>query len=182
MNSIQNDLIWKKNIYRDASALKILAADNFRLLFNYGIKINTEKEFVKQTIQQLFVDAWLQRDFLQNSINAKAYLIAALRRALCIRIDNFELAGEDNGSMNFELEMLTNQNEVYNKSYKFIIAKIAKYINLISYQQKEVFYLKFTLNLAPGDIAYVMNISLQTVSAMFNMMMENLKEQVEKSN
>lgn len=186
MNSTQNDGVWQNFVDGDISALKFLMETHFKMLFNYGMKIIKDEELVKDTVQELFIKLWNRKEHLCREINIKAYLITSLRRSLYRKIQSlnkFEsFTDYDNELLPFDFEISVEQMFINNESNKLIALKLARFVMLLPKRQKEVLYLKFMQNLNRDEIAGVMNISLQTVSNIYQIALKNLRVQLEKSN
>ncbi|MDB5115694.1 MAG: transcriptional regulator, LuxR family [Mucilaginibacter sp.] len=185
MNTRDN-CIWKNFVEGDISALKLLMEQYFRFLFNYGTKITKDEELVKDTVQELFIKLWTNKENLSRDVNLKAYLITSLRRALYRKIqaldrfDNF--TDHDNNLLHFEFEFSVEQKFITAEFNKLLALKLAKHLSSLPKRQKEVLYLKFMENLTREEIAVVMNISLQTVSNMCHIALKNLKAQLGDTN
>ena len=78
----QDNKIWEDFKKGDKDALSQIYYQNVDLLFRYGNKFCTDREFVKDTIQDLFFDLIRTRHGLGVTDNIRFYLIKAFRRRL----------------------------------------------------------------------------------------------------
>ncbi len=138
-------------------------------LFNYGLKLVGDEEFVKDVIQDFFLYLYEHRARLSEQVDSPvSYLLASFRRKLLLEIRR-DKARQD--------RLVTNQRSV---SEVFVIGKediiikeeseelnkaiILQLLNELSPRQREIIYLKFYQNLSIREIADVFSISYQVVA------------------
>ena len=76
------NIIWDKMLTGDRDALGKLMHSYFRPLANYGLRFTTDKEVIKDSIQELFIVVWERRSHLAVAVNVKSYLFSSFRRLL----------------------------------------------------------------------------------------------------
>ena len=178
--SIANDnLIWQSLLTGDRNALAKLMQAFFRPLANYGLRFTSDKELIKDSVQELFIVLWERRDQLATSVNLKSYLFTSFRRLLLrklkkihktstitldpIYVDSFSfILGIDNKII--ASEQANNLSNHFNK----LIAKLPE-------RQREVVYLKFFEALSREEIANILEIAPQTVSNILQIALSKLK-------
>lgn len=136
---------------------------NINSLYNYGLKINTNRVIIEDCIQELFIEIWTKRDKLADNLySIKFYLMKSLRRRILRMLSksNPSISPEDSKdsliefSCEFEIiEKQTNQEKVtfLKESFK----------NL-SQREKEAIYLKYYDDLSYKEIAAIMQITPKT--------------------
>jgi RNA polymerase sigma factor (sigma-70 family) len=172
-------VIWHRFLAGEVEAFDYLMTLYFRTLFHYGSKFSKDKEFVKDSIQDLFLLLWERRQTLSSDIAVKPYLMASLRR-LMHRSASSKLSLSDsyveeiNG--NFDIEFSVEEEYIETESNQFVAQKLKRLLEELPLRQKEVVYLKFFQEMDRSEISEVMNISPQTVSNLLQIAIKQLKK------
>jgi len=172
-------VIWQRFLAGEVEAFDHLMTLHFRTLFHYGSKFSKDKEFVKDSIQDLFLLLWERRQNLSSDIAVKPYIMASLRRlmhrSVTSRLSLSDSSAEEmNG--NFDIEFSVEQEYIENESSLVITQKLKKLLDELPLRQKEVVYLKFFQEMDRSQISEVMNISPQTVSNLLQIAIKQLKK------
>lgn len=163
-----NDLdeVWAKIRSGDSDALAKLFCLTYSWLFNYGYKIVPREDFIKDAIQELFLNLWKKRDDIDKANYVKSYLFSSLRRIIFRRLEkqkNRKVRNFDYRKNMFEdvcnIEELIIHFEVEKKKKEQLIIAIKS----LSGRQKEAIYLKFYNGLSNTEISEVMGINQQSV-------------------
>lgn len=173
----QDKAVWSRFLAGDVVAFESLISSNFRALFHYGTKFSQDKEFVKDSIQDLFLLLWEKRENLSCDIPVKPYMMASLRR-LMHRSSSKNKVSEDYNDENktgFELEFSVEEEYIQLESTKLITQKLKILLDKLPKRQKEVIYLKFFQELERDQISEIMEISPQTVSNLLQIAIKHLK-------
>lgn len=161
-----NDLaLWKAFTSGDEKAL-VTIFDRFSgPMFNYGYKLAGDRELVKDSIQELFIEIWKSRSRLGETDSIKSYLYKSLRRKLA-RI-------KAKSANRFVATLLPDYFTENSPSAEFILisqqvsdekrAKLQSLINTLTRRQQEVIFLRYYDELTCEQIAQVMNLSRQAV-------------------
>ncbi|MBN7812793.1 sigma-70 family RNA polymerase sigma factor [Algoriphagus sp. H41] len=72
------DLLWSQLRTGDKQGLEQLYLLYSQELFRYGMAIKPNRSFIKDCIQELFVDLWKYREGLKQTDNVKNYLLRSL--------------------------------------------------------------------------------------------------------
>jgi RNA polymerase sigma factor (sigma-70 family) len=178
-NLIQNEkdtLLWEEFRNGNKAALAALFERHFNQLFNYGRKICSDEEQVKDCIQDLFLDIWNQNNKMPL-LSVRAYLIKALQYKL-IRIkkksqliQTFDGNGDEFFDWSHETFLI--QNEINVEKVKKLLAAMQQ----LPKRQQEIIYLKYYLNLSYEEICDVMNIQYQVARNQISSAIKSLKKQ-----
>lgn len=174
--SLENS-VWTRFLDGDVAAFELLISSNFRALFHYGTKFSQDKEFVKDSIQDLFLLLWEKRENLSSDIAVKPYMMASLRR-LMHRSTNKNKVSEDYNEetkTGFELEFSVEEEYIQLESTKLVTQKLKTLLDKLPKRQKEVIYLKFFQELERDQISEIMEVSPQTVSNLLQIAIKHLK-------
>lgn len=175
----KNRRLWSKLRKGDQQALSKLFALHHRHLFNYGLKINSDPELVRECIQALFLNIWEHHARLGCADSPRAYLLASLRRKLLeeknrIRaraVRAFKFIEIQNREV-FTAEELMVHKEV-NSENRLILQQA---LNQLTPRQKEVIYLRFYHGLTNPEISGVMDINDQCVRNLLSGAIKRLRQ------
>jgi RNA polymerase sigma factor (sigma-70 family) len=172
-------LIWQLFLSGDAAAFEKLMSIHFRTLFHYGCKFSRDQEFVKDSIQDLFMHLWEKRAGLNAEAVVKPYLMASLRRLMHRNVASRSWISEGNTERaddTFEIEFSVEQQYIQNESTLVRTLRLEKLLIDLPKRQKEVIYLKFFQELTREQISEIMAVSPQTVSNLLQIAIKQLKK------
>ncbi|TDE13355.1 RNA polymerase sigma factor [Dyadobacter psychrotolerans] len=172
-------MIWQRFIAGEESAFDQLMSSHFRALFHYGSKFSRDKEFVKDSIQDLFLILWEKRNNLSTDIAVKPYMMASLRRLMHRSMTSqSRLLDEpfENQEGTFEIEFSVEQEYIEHESTLVLTGKLQKLLDELPRRQKEVIYLKFFQELERNQISEIMDVSPQTVSNLLQIAIKQLQK------
>lgn len=154
--------IWLSFKQGDESAFTELMELYYSSLLNYGNRFQKDREFVKDCIQDLFLELWRTRDSLGDVITPKSYLLISLRRKL-IREKNrmkwFMEAGPISEDYEFEVQFAIETYLIKNEIQHEDLKKLHISLDSLSKRQREAVYLRFYQELSYDEIARTMSIN-----------------------
>jgi RNA polymerase sigma factor (sigma-70 family) len=148
-----------------------------KVLFNYGFRICQEKDFLKDCVQDVFLELWNRRDKISPTPAVKWYLFKAVR----LRI--------------FREQSKWNKGEALDENYEFLVEfnieskiisdlenlelsnKIKQVLNTLPARQREIMYLRFYENLDFDSIAQIMEINKQSVHNLLQKAYKNFRSE-----
>jgi RNA polymerase sigma factor (sigma-70 family) len=173
-----NDL-WNAFRKGDENAFGSIARIHYRALFSYGLRFSRNREFVKDCIQDLYLELWTRRETLGDTDFVKFYLLKSLRRKIHREGDRRQWIS-DEGEIDLEAESPVHdsieQQIIEVESNEEQIRLLNHQVNLLSKRQQEAIHLKFYENLDNESIAQVMSISKQAVANILYRSIRELKE------
>lgn len=169
--------LWQQFCAGDSSALGALADQFYRPLLNYGLKLSTDREFLKDLIQELFLDLWTRRQAISPPDDIKAYLLGAFRNKIykerirskrSPQLTDLPFDGEGCAAdPSMEDSLIEGEVELYNQQ------RIQHLLTALPKRQQEVIYLHYYEGLDADQIAEIMNIGRQSV---YNLLSRTLKD------
>jgi RNA polymerase sigma factor (sigma-70 family) len=166
-NSNNNDLYyWVRMQQGDESAFNFMMKKYFNQLLNYGYKFVKDEDFLKDCVQEVFIEIWKRRERLSVPESVKAYLLSSVRKKV-VR-ENFrqnsdkeslELS-ENTTLFEFSSEWFMIQEETETQVH----TKVNEILAALPKRQREVIYLQYYQNLSREEIAQIMDINPQSVS------------------
>lgn len=173
-----NAVLWLKFKSGDAAAFGELSQIHYRALYNYATKFSSDSEFIRDCIQELYLDLWERRAFLSETAFVKSYLLKALRHRLIkesVRLKRFKepkelLFDADGADLSIESTIIENEH------LKHQIKRLNQIVSHLSKRQQEIIYLRFYQNLENEDISHVMNLGRQSVANLLYRTIKEIKE------
>lgn len=171
------------NAFRAGSdtAFGQIARQYYRSLFSYGIKFSKDREFVKDCIQDLFLELWAKRETLGDTGFVKFYLLKSLRRKIH-RESLKQHWTTDEDDLNFEAESIgeisIEQQIIEIETNEALLKLLNQQIVLLTKRQQEIIYLRFFENMDNESIAQVMSISRQAVANLLYRTIQELKDRL----
>lgn len=170
--------LWNDYQSGDMYALANIMQGYYSDLFHWGLRLHGEREFVKDCIQDMFVNLWkMQQSGGTVSTgavsNVRSYLLVALKTRILRELSKKHvthqsmLSDEYSFSVEFssDLRLIDEEHEIYQ------VRKLEGVLNSLSGRQKELIYLRFYQSLSFEQIAEVMNLSRQSV---YNLLQKSL--------
>ncbi len=171
--------LWRRFLTGDSEAFDLLMSSHFRSLFQYGSKFSRDKEFVKDSIQDLFLILWEKRENLDRHALVKPYMMASLRRLMHRSVSSKGWVGDESledtdGS--FEIEFSVEQTYIENETTLARTEQLKHFLDELPKRQKEVIYLRYFQDMDRNQISEVMDITPQTVSNLLQIAIKQLKK------
>ena len=166
--------LWDLLRQNNKTAFSLLYKRHIKALIQFGRKLTTDQELIKDQLQELFVEIWNKRSSLVEVEQVKIYLIKALRYKLLRAIS------KSNKSQVYRLEdLLTDfseldlmEEEVSQERKKLIKIQLQQ----LPERQREVIHLRYYQNLKNEEIAEIININYQSVANLLHRALTKLKK------
>jgi RNA polymerase sigma factor (sigma-70 family) len=161
----------------DENALEWLFETFSQSLFNYGMKIVSDREVVKDCIQDLFSDLWKNRCRLIVPDSPKIYLFKALKYKIFRSASRdrknsamYEAQHESEVQSSAESVMIDEQTAMENRmAIKSALGKLTQ-------RQREVLMLRYFEDMNHDEIAALLKINKQSVYNLLYSALASLKE------
>ena len=169
---------WSKFKGGDNDALSMIYGENSKRLYQYGLKFTPIFSIIEDSIQELFCDLVKNRRNLGDTNNIQFYLIKSFKRKLLRQLQkekryNLNDSGEE---YNFEISHSIEHDIIIEEKSNQKIYLLHKAITKLSPRQKEVIYLKFTLELEYEQIAEIMDMSIESCRNLICKAIKSLKD------
>ncbi|HTJ49352.1 MAG TPA: sigma-70 family RNA polymerase sigma factor [Cyclobacteriaceae bacterium] len=171
-----HSILWNSFKKGDWEAYTSLYHIYYSLLNNYGYKFTKDVDLIEDTIHDLFVRLWTNRDNLGNPISVKNYLFKSLRNILFRKIktqSRFFNLQEDDESIPFEISF--DSQLILSEDEKELQQVIKNVLNKLPARQQEVIFLRFYDGLSYEEIADIMGINVNSTYKLLYKALENLK-------
>lgn len=153
------------------------------LLFNYGMHVSSNRELVKDCIQELFTNIWNRKESLSEIESVKYYLLKSFRNQIFRNIEkdrkffvDFEDSHERFQSDKFVEEEMIEQEIISRRKEQMNLA-----LSRISKRQREIVVLKYFNELNYSQISSLMGISIPSAHNLISKALQSLISELEKS-
>lgn len=181
--TFNNDsLLWSNFLSGDEEAYIHIYKQYVQILFKYGLQITTDRELIKDCIQDVFEKIHKNRRKLGQTDNIKLYLFVILKNSLLNvlkrekgRVQTIDSMDNESDDPNDTAEShLIQKEEDYNteEKVKFIFS-------LLTPRQKEVMYYRFVECLSISDIAVIMDMNYQSIQNLIQRSIKKVRKDVE---
>ncbi|MFD1141204.1 RNA polymerase sigma factor [Larkinella insperata] len=174
---VSHELLWDKFRAGDKEAFGKLALHYYRLLYNYGLNLNRDEEFISDCIQDLFLELWERRAFLSRTEYVKTYLLKALRNKIfkeSARLKRFQeprhVPFEVGADSSIESYIVLKEEEAAQ------IRQLNLVLDTLSKRQREIVYLRFYQGLEFEEISHIMGLTRQSVANLLHRTLKKIKE------
>lgn len=166
--------LWQEFKMGNEAAYSTIYKDNVRFLYSYGMKLVSDRDLVKDAIQDLFVELWDTKERLGQVRSIKSYLYKSIRRKLIAQASKSrkrfahscesELVRLETPST--EIHLIEKQR--FDAERKKLLRTLAK----LNAKQREVIHLKYYANLGYDEISEIMGLDKKGV---YNLMAHTIK-------
>ena len=173
MKELTDKALWRKIKRKDKIAFHQLY-DRYGIeLFNYGIKITTNQETIKDVIQHLFMDIWERAGTRTIPNHIKAYLLKSFRNNLLRGIKKEQKSNQYN--IELEKEPISITDLFGNSEQEDRIRQIQLAIKKLPPRQKEIIHLRYYQGLSNNEIAELIDINPQSTANLIHRSISSLK-------
>ncbi len=176
-------LLWHRFKDGDQRAFATIFDRYSTLLLKYGLTVVTDRDFVKDCIQDLFVSLWQQRETISEAKSVRFYLLISLRR-LVLRQKiaakkqtelKQQLRRESVGEAAWSQEQSVVSDEHTSRQQRILLQEI----NNLPGRQREALFLRFYEELSYEEITEVMDLNYQVVRNMVHRAVKTLRQRLE---
>lgn len=171
------DSFWKAFKLGDINALGSLYQLFSQDLLSYGYRISNDRQLIKDSIQDLFLSLWQQKDNISDTNSVKFYLYRSLRNKIIRNTEKqttaktFELASIETILAEMPFESIIIEEE----SHQSMVLKLRKAISSLPQRQQEVIQLRYYHDFSNEEIATLFEISNQSVRNLLHEAMTRLR-------
>jgi RNA polymerase sigma factor (sigma-70 family) len=179
----QDDLkMWEQFRKGNDLALSVIYSENAGPLYQYGLKLTSNRDLIEDSIHDLFLDLIRNRKTIGGTNNIRFYLLKSFRRKL-IRLLKHETRYGDNEfseimfGARYSAEQDIISTETSQNTSKCLFAAIDK----LSPRQKEAIYLKFQKGLDYHEISELLEMGVEASRNLVYRAVKSLKEALIKA-
>jgi len=170
--------VWKRFRSGDRYAFSEIYKEFADVLFAYGSKITSDRELLKDCIQDLFYNLYRYNIHLQNPENLEFYLFRSLKNDIVRKIRNNyqESSLTDEGMFQFDLKFQVEQDVYDIESDELRIVALRRILQTIDPQKRELLFLKFSTGLNYPEIGEIVGMNADTVKKQVYRTLDSLRD------
>lgn len=171
-------VIWTRFKSGDQEAFAALYNQHINTLYNYGIKLCKDKDIVKDALQDIFLELFINRDKVRVTHEyLKFYLLLALKRNLIKKLkDGRKVSHEFNESLDFDPQYSIEFQIIEQEQDEEINRKVSAAIRQLPAKQKEAVYLRYNESLEYEEIAAILEITVESVRKQIYRALKTVRE------
>ena len=161
-----DSLLWQALKRSEKAAYEILLKKYYPIVLNYGVRFYKDKEFVKDCVQDLFIEIWNRREYLADVVSVKSYLLHSIRKNIIRESSRLKwfreadkISDDHDFDVEFDIETYLISREVENE----LLQKLRFELDKLTKRQREAIFLRFNQDLSYEEIAMIMDINYRSV-------------------
>ena len=146
-------------------------------LFAYGSKITSDRELLKDCIQDLFYNLHRYNPQLQHPEYLEFYLFRSLKNSIIHKITKSKLESSltDEGMFQFDLKFHAEQDALDLESDEIRLNTLKQILKTLDPQKRELLFLKFSTGLSYIEIGQLLGINPDTVKKQVYRTLDSLR-------
>ncbi len=177
MKETTDEILWNLCLDGNKKAFEQLYRRYYPQLHNYGYKFTTDKEIIRNTIQDLFVKIISDHKKLSPTKHVNEYLFKAFRRKLFDAIRKKNLILIDDLSLLAETAYLNEEDSAQKELFKKLYDSYKK----LSAKKRQIIYLYYICKTPHEEIARILNINYQSSKNLLHRSLVQLRSDFLKS-
>jgi RNA polymerase sigma factor (sigma-70 family) len=148
----------------DAAAFTKLYNLHVNMLYNYGCRFTTDKELLKDCVQEVFIKIYNKRTELESVVNFKSYILISLKNKLCdesrkrvnlsdVAVEELDIVSSDNIEKDYIAAEKVNHVNLF----------VSKMLDKLSPRQRNAIELYYIQEKKYEDICVIMDMNYQSV-------------------
>lgn len=172
--------LWYSYKDGDVKALEGLYEQYYSPLTNYGFKFTSDNACIEESMQDLFLKLWQNRERIARPAVVKQYLYLSFRRILLRKLEynpsrhEEELSGEH---IPFRFDLIGEHPVVKKERMAELIIKANTLHGALTNRQREAVFLKYYEELSYEEIAEIMHMNTGVANILIYRAHERLREQ-----
>ena len=162
----EDSMLWQALKRSERAAYEILLKKYYTIVLNYGVRFYRDKEFVKDCVQDLFIEIWNRREYLADVVSVKSYLLQSIRKNIIRESSSLKwfreadkISDDHDFDVEFDIETYLISREVENE----LLQKLRFELDKLTKRQREAIFLRFNQDLSYEEIAIIMDINYRSV-------------------
>jgi RNA polymerase sigma factor (sigma-70 family) len=170
--------VWKRFQSGDRFAFGEIYMEFADALFAYGSKITSDRELLKDCIQDLFYNLYRYNIQLKNPESLEFYLFRSLKNDIIRKIRNSyqEASLTDDGMFQFDLRFQAEQDIHDVESNELRLNALHKILQTIDPPKRELLFLKFSTGLNYSEIGEIVGMNSDTVKKQVYRTLDSLRD------
>ena len=171
-------LIWKKFKAGDSNAFKTIYNEFADALFSYGARYSSDRDLIKDAIQDLFVDVYTYGNNLRKPESLEFYLFKSLKRIIFRKlVEKNRYTSVQEHTEKFELKFSVEE-ELADDFRDEFVEKVTAEITHLDSKNRELLFLKFNSGLTYKEIGKLLDIKPNTAKKQVYRLLVQLRKKL----
>ena len=172
--------IWIRFREGDRSAFSEIYEEFIDTLFAYGSKITSNRELLKDCIQDVFFNLYRYNLNLNHPEYLEFYLFRSLRNEIIRKVKKQEKESEltDEGLFLFDLRFQAEQDSFDPETDEMRTDALRQILQSLDPQKRELLFLKFSTGLNNNEIGEMLGLNPETVKKQIYRLLQSLRSQI----
>jgi len=170
--------MWSRFKSGDRYAFEEIYSEFIDNLFAYGIKISNNRELVKDSIQDLFIDLYRYEIDLKRPESLEFFMYKSLKRNILKKVNKNRKIQffEETDFEEFDLTLDTEQRFIQLESDMVIRQKVQQVLNELKPKSRELLFYKFNSNLSYEEIGKLTGLKPDSAKKQIYRIIKGLRE------
>lgn len=172
-------MIWNNFKAGDRTSFEMIYNEFSDVLFAYGSRILSDKELLKDSIHDVFVDIYRYGSELRNPESLEFYLFKTLKRNIIRKLKQARLTPlTDENITTFDLKFDLEDEIIQDDPDSDRLVLLQKFLQLLDHSQREILFLKFNSGLTYPEIGKLLNVKPDTVKKQVYRLLDHLRSEM----
>lgn len=175
---ISEAILWERFISGDEDAFSQLYKLCYRDLYAYGLSLGMGREFVKDSIHDIFFNLYTKKVKLRNNTSLKSFLFRSMKNSFINQLlkDGREIPLID-GEYEFSFSYTIEDSIISDESQRILMNRVKLMMSCLSPRQTEIIYLRFLHEMDFSDIAEVLGMGVQAARNLLFRALKKMREE-----
>lgn len=177
LNIENQQQVWDRFREGDDTAYSLIYKEYAHVMFSFGMRFTTDRELVKDCIQDIFVKLYSKRQQLNSTGSIKFYLLVAMKNELfnifrknitfySIHTMEYDLASD----IQLEDKLISDEESIERNNM------ISQILEILTPRQREVIYYRYIEELSFAEIEQLMQINVQSIQNLIHRSIKKVRE------
>ncbi|TAG22304.1 MAG: sigma-70 family RNA polymerase sigma factor [Cytophagia bacterium] len=170
--------LWKAFKEGNKTAFEQLYNQHIEDLLSYGYRVTSDRQLIKDSIQDLFLHLWRSRENLANTDSVRFYLYRSLRNRIIhnieknnhVAIDSSHLFENIIGELSFEDDFIANEHLTQQH------LRLKRVIQQLPKRQQEIIQLRYYHDFSFEEIVEILHINNQSARNLLHKAINTLRQ------
>lgn len=161
----EENAVWFEFTKGNKAAFEVIYNLNVDALYAYGMKLHSNGSFIKDCIQDVFLDIYTNRNKLSKPTNIKFYLFKALKNTIFRQLKKERKLGgfPEFEKLSFATEYSIESKTIGEEVKDYQKELISQMLRELTSKQQEILYLRFTKGFNYIEISQIIGIDHNSV-------------------
>ena len=171
-----DSILWQKVKAGDTLAFNHLYSQYVNPLFSFGLMYSNDKELIKDSIHDLFLELYKYRKNLADNDNIKRYIFKSFKRKIYQNQQKKQkIKWDDTGEISQTIDSKLATTIIFNEEDE-LTSKLLQAIEELPERQRKALILKFQIELPYQEVAEILGISVESTRTLIYRAIKSLRK------